>query len=199
MVAHVQVVGAISLIEGDNHRGQPLPNRCAVVGGQRAWRPRTSCAHLDAGRDLVQRGVRPNIQVVGAITLVVRLHKRRHPPIGARLIPAPLAQLQVSKANCRILADHPLHGLAGQVPFQLPLLLRRALQLELALHEPLVLDLQLLRPSSLEVPVLLLQSSLLLHEELLTPLALLELRLQRIVVLAQSRGLVARQVGRLGC
>mmetsp|Transcript_89051 Transcript_89051/g.236551 ORF Transcript_89051/g.236551 Transcript_89051/m.236551 type:complete len:405 (+) Transcript_89051:862-2076(+) len=218
MVAHVKVVGAVRLVEGDDHRGQPLVDRSAVVGGQGAGRPGLCGADGRRGRDLVECGVLPHVQVVGAVGLVVALHHGLHPAVGARLVAAAQAAAQLATAR-RGGAPPPLaHGDRAPSPYaalnggrfgipvalqlQLQLLLLHALQLLLLLDELLVLHLQLLGPLLLQPLLLHFQPRLLLHQLLLTAPAVLELCLQALVLLLQPLRLLrspgAPAIGRRG-
>mmetsp|Transcript_42086 Transcript_42086/g.120789 ORF Transcript_42086/g.120789 Transcript_42086/m.120789 type:complete len:695 (+) Transcript_42086:307-2391(+) len=93
VVAHVQIVRGVVLVEGDNHGREPIIHRGAVVRRQRAGRPRLGRGGA-RGRDLVEGGVLPDVEVVGAVGLVVALHDSVHPPVGTRLVAALHASAQ---------------------------------------------------------------------------------------------------------
>jgi len=209
VVAHVQVVRVVRLVVRDDDRGQPLVHRGAVVGDERARGPGLHGRDLRR-RDLVERGVLPHVQVVRVVRVVVALHHRGHPAVAARLVAAlqPGPQEAALRGGARGRHDLRPAGARGGAglgglrvvgalgPLQRLLLLLHALQLLLLLDELLVLELELLRPLLLQHPLLQLQALLLLHELLLAALALVQLRLQVLVLLLELGGLLQGAVVR---
>mmetsp|Transcript_50613 Transcript_50613/g.117526 ORF Transcript_50613/g.117526 Transcript_50613/m.117526 type:complete len:239 (-) Transcript_50613:102-818(-) len=164
-----------------------------MVSSQGARGPSFTCRHVRSRCDLVKRSMLPDVEVVRAAGLVVVLHNSRHPAVGSRHVPALHTRQQLPSPHRKLIAHGRvcclgLLSCAGPDSqlLQLALLVFRPSEKQLALQEPFVLRMQLLRPLPVQVPLLLFQLALLLHQHLFALPALGELRLQRIVLLLQA-------------